>query len=364
MTDLIIEWLQSAQFIAIGDIDLMPLATEESPSAPLALKSRRAEVYFMRGSNDQLWVIKKFLSHHADQTLYRDSIKTLIPHRPGFEAGYLRKVLHQESISNPIFRKPPLSTWIENTILMPAVSGSSWAAVSRNIREGRQYLPKKHRIKLIRSLSEKVQWLEGQDISHRDLSAANVCVDIKEADVHLVDWDAMFHPTLAMPEALTRGTRGYIAPFLNIKGVSDGRHTWRVRADRFSLALLNAEILTISEGFPSTGETGMCDQDDLYNRSGPCLDAMIADLKLNFPRAAALLEQALAASSFDDCPAPADWVMSMGLEPVIRPQAIPVRDRPAFAGLNRSGFTRLNQSVFVKLRRHAFAQPPYRIKTL
>src|SRR6185295_14594664 len=186
MAGVIREWLQSGQFIPIEDIDLLPLATDER-LGPVALKGKRAEVFFMRSSGDQLWVIKKFISNDPAQIEFRDSVKALIPHRPGFEAGYLRKVLSLESISNPDFREPHLSEWIDNAVLMPAVAGVNWSVISHDVRDGRQYLPKKNRISLVRSLCEKVRWLEGQDLSHRDLSAPNVLVDLKEADVHLVD---------------------------------------------------------------------------------------------------------------------------------------------------------------------------------
>jgi serine/threonine protein kinase len=324
------------------------------------MKSKRAEVYFMRDSGDELWAIKRFLLDHPN-TSKRDLIKTLIPHRPGFEAGYMRRVLTQESISNPAFRKPPLSTWIENAVLMPAVKGSSWAAVSAAIIRGQQYLPRKHRLKLIRSLSEKIQWLEGQEISHRDISAANVCVDLKAAEIHLVDWDAIFHPSLPMPTRIGRGTAGYLAPFLNVSGVSDGRLSWKSRADRFGLALLNAEILSISAGLQTTGENGLCHQDELYNRTGPCLDAMDTSLRANYPRASVLLQRALLAESFEDCPRPEDWTSLTGTEPAAKPVPIPIRDAVPLTELNRALFTQQRRSSYTKLKRHLFAQPPFKV---
>lgn len=363
MDDVIRDWLESGQFISIDNVELLPLAADELPGSPVAIKSDRAEVYFLRSSCGQLWVIKKFLSNDFVESQNRTSIKTFIPRRPGFEAGYMRRLLGQMSIASSAHRNSPLATWIESSILMPAVPGIPWAAISRDILDGRQYLPKESRIKLVRSLSEKIRWLEAQDISHRDFSGSNVCIDLETTDLHVVGWDAMFHPDLLEPEALSRGTRGYIAPFLNVRGISDGRYTWVAHADRFALALLNAEVLSISERLPSTGGSGLCDQDEIYNRSGPCLDKMIAALKAAFPRAAALLDQALKAEDFDRCPSPTDWAGLFQAEPEVKTRPIAIRDRSSFSLLNPGGFTRLNQSAFVKLKRHVFAQAPYRMKT-
>lgn len=363
MDDVIRDWLESGQFISIDNVELLPLAADELPASPAAIKSDRAEVYFLRSSSGQLWVIKKSLSNDFVESQNRASIKTFIPRRPGFEAGYMRRLLDQTSIVTSAHRNSALATLIDNSILMPAVPGIPWAAISSEILDGGQYLPNESRIRLVRRLSEKIRWLEAQDISHRDFSGSNVCIDLGSSEVHVVGWDAMFHPALLEPEGLSRGTRGYIAPFLNVRGIADGRYTWVGHADRFALALLNAEVLSISERSPSTGESGLCDQDEIYNRSGPCLDAMIAALKATFPRAAALLDRALKAEDFGRCPSPADWAGLFQAEPEVKTRPIAIRERSSFSLLNSAGFTRLNQSAFVKLKRHVFAQPPYRMKT-
>jgi serine/threonine protein kinase len=360
MTDLIKEWLRSGEFIAIEGIDLLPLPFTEWPDTPCVFKSKRAEVYHLKDLNDQLWVIKKFLTNEAAATQYRNSIKSLIPHRPGFEAGYLRKVLNPASLSNPVLANARLSAWINNAILMPAAHGLPWHVLACDIRDGRQYLPKKQRIRLVRHLSEKIKWLESQDIAHRALSSTNTYVDVSDAEVYLIDWDAIFHPTLPMPEHLRHGDPGYIAPFVKVRGAADAQNTWRVCADRFSLAVLNAEILSIANGVPLTGGEAICDQDEIYNRCGPCLTAIKDGLKAQFPKAFCLFEQTLAATSFDDCPAPADWLSAMGGESVIKPEPIPLKDRPALVRFNRANLVRLDNTAFARLKRHFFEKPPRR----
>ena len=119
MADLITEWLESGQFISIEDRELSPLSADELPCTPVIMRSKRAEVFFMRDSGGELWAIKRFLLDNP-YSCKRDLIKTLLPHRPGFEAGFMRRVLTQASISNAALRKPPLSTWIENALLMPS----------------------------------------------------------------------------------------------------------------------------------------------------------------------------------------------------------------------------------------------------
>lgn len=360
MADPIKEWLWGGQFIAIAGIDLLPLSVMEWPDTPVAFKSARAEVYYLVDPNDQLWVIKKFLTGGAGATLHRNSIQPLIPHRPGFEAGYLRKVLDQASLSHRARSDPGFAAWIDQAVLMPAVCGQRWDELAHALKEGRQYLPRKHRVRLVRKLSEKINWLESQDMAHRSLSSTNIYVDVRDGDVHLIDWDTAFHPALSAPEPLRHGDPGYIAPFVKGRGMADARNTWRVGADRFSLAVLNAEILALDADVPLTGGAAICDQDELYNCRGPCLTAIREGLSDHFPRALRAFEQALAATGFEDCPAPADWLTAIGGEAEIKPDPVPIRDRPAFVHLNQAHLIRLDQPTFVALKRHWFEKPPQR----
>lgn len=360
MTDVIRDWLLSGHFICIEGIDLLPLSVEEWPGTPLALRSSRAEVYYLKDLKNQLWVIKKFLTNSNTEMQYRSSIRSLLPHRPGFESGYLRKVLNQASISGLGVCNLRLSIWIENAILMPAVVGFSWADLTDIVRAGRQYLPKKHCIMLVRKLSERIKWLEGQDVSHRGLANTSIYVDVRNADVHLTGWDTMFHPSLPTPDNLTHVDAGYIPPFVKVRGSTGARNTWRLCTDRFSMTLLNTEFLTIGAESPPAGKGTIWDQDEIYNRSGPSLAAIISRVGAQFPKAAGLLKQALEATSFDDCPAPADWIAAMRSEPTIKAMLIPVKDRATFVGLNKAGFTKLNKSRFAGLKRHAFMRPPHR----
>ncbi|MCI0447945.1 hypothetical protein L0152_32600, partial [bacterium] len=150
------------------------------------------------------------------------------------------------------------------------------------------------------------------------------------------------------------------APFVKGRGMADARNTWRAWADRFSLAVLNAEILTIDPDVPLTGGEAICDQDEIYNRCGPCLTAILDGLKAHFPRAFHLFEQTLAANGFDDCPTPSDWISAMGSESAIKLDPIPVIDRPAFVRFNQANLIRFDQTNFVALKRNRFEEPPRR----
>ncbi|PYP85755.1 MAG: hypothetical protein DMF61_15600 [Blastocatellia bacterium AA13] len=364
IADFLKEWLETGDFITVEHLDLAPVAADVLSGEPLSILSDRSAVVFFRDKGDSLWAIKKVFADGAFQAEHSRAIKSLIPHHPGFEAGYMRRVLDAGAVSAAALRDSPLPAWIHNSILMPAAAGVDWSTFRSDVQHGRQYLPVNQRLALVRSLSQEIQWLEGQDISHRDLSGGNVLVDAANGQVHLVDWEGMFRAELPAPGCLRRGTYGYIAPFVAGKGVSDGRFTWRARADRFALAVICAEILCVSAEFPATSDDGFCGQDELYVRSGPCLSAMTEILERTFFRAALLLKRALAADDFDDCPSPADWAASVGSESKRRRRPIPQRDRATFASLNRFGFTPLNKSLFVRLKRHQFAQPPYRIRLL
>ena len=134
---------------------------------------------------------------------------------------------------------------IENTILMPLVRGSDWANVADKVRAGKINLTSEQRLLLCRNLSEKVSILERSNVSHRDLSSTNVFVDTNTWNVHLIDWDSIFHSSLTFPPNTTFGTNGYVAPFVRVNGSEDPHIRWRCGADRFSLAVLNVEFLCV-----------------------------------------------------------------------------------------------------------------------
>jgi len=177
------------------------------------------------------------------------------------------------------------------------------------------------------NLASQVQLLEQRGLAHRDLSSTNIFIDTNTWEVHLIDWDSMFHSSLTIPANTTFGTNGYIAPFVRINGSEDPRVTWTTASDRFSLAVLSVEFLTVERNSPVTGDGGLVDQDEIFSLRGNGLNQIRARLKAEFPHALTLFENALNARRPGDCPSPDNWlaiggsVKAPSLSDVYDPQA-------------------------------------------
>lgn len=363
MIDIVEAWLKSGKHAEFAGLRLRPNENPLLKGAPLSIVRGQAQAFYLTDDNGLDWILKKFTPARIPDRAYIKAIGSLVPRRPGFQSGYIRRVLSKRDVSGSGFHGADFESWVENTVLMPRINSDDWAALADKLRRGSAALTNGERLLLCRSLSESVGLLEGQDLSHRDLSVTNVFVDVKAALVHLIDWDCLYHPSLTMPRNTTYGTEGYIAPFVKKSGAHDPRVTWRPHADRFGLALLNAEFLCMGAGTPLRNEGGMFEQAELNGGGGPETAKIIDRLRRDFPGADTLLEKALGARSFDDCPSPAEWLAlgapaqspatahapATGTAPAAAP---PPPASPAGPG----GFALLDEAAFVKFDEGALAR--------
>jgi hypothetical protein len=363
MIDIVEAWLKSGKHAEFAGLKLRPNENPLLKGAPLSIVRGQAQAYYLTDDNNLDWILKKFTPARIPDRAYIKAIGSLVPRRPGFQSGYLRRILSKRDVSSSGFHSADFESWVENTVLMARINYDDWAALADKLRRGSATLTNDERLLLCRSLSENVGLLESQDLSHRDLSVTNVFVDVKALLVHLIDWDCLYHPSLTMPRNTTYGTEGYIAPFVKKSGALDPRVTWRPHADRFSMALLNAEFLCMDVGTPLRNEGGMFEQSELYGGGGPEIAQIIDRLKRDFPGTDALLEKALRAQSFDDCPSPAEWLALGG--PTQLPAAVyapaintaPTTAPPlAVSPAGRGAFTLLDEAAFVKFDEGALAQ--------
>lgn len=363
MSDIVEAWLKSGKHAEIAGLRLRPVEHPQFKGILLATSRGQAQAFYLKDENGLEWILKKFSPAKIPDNAYIKAIKSLVPHRPGFQSGYARQILSKTSVAKSGFFSADFVTWVENTVLMPRIKSDDWATLADKIRNGSVTLTKDDRISLCKSLSQQVSLLESNDLSHRDLSVTNVFVDVPNQLVQLIDWDCIFHPSLAMPPNTTFGTEGYIAPFVKASGSPDPQATWRPRADRFSMAILSAEFLSMDIGTPLRNDGGMFEQSELFNRGGPETTRIINNLQNHFPPAANLLEQALRAQSFDDCPSPADWLAFSNPIPMpsikfastfppgatSQPNTAPQVNFSSFALLDEAAFVQLDERAFVHL---------------
>jgi serine/threonine protein kinase len=344
-------WLQSGQYANLAGIDFLPRPHPIMHDSPLVTVRGQAAAYHLRDINDQLWILKKFLPGRSPDAHYVNAISALVPKKPGFESGHERHVLTSSSVSNQGYSRKELAVWIEGTILMRVVDVRDWAGLADDLREGRESLAADQRLLLCQRLCEQVRLLEAADVSHRDLSSTNVFVDSQNLEIHFIDWDSLYHSTLSMPDNTTFGTPGYIAPFIKVNGREDAKISWAPYADRFSMAILSAEFLSLDVGSPLTGDGGTFDQDELYNGGGPKTGAILDRVKVNCPGAVALIEMALGATSFADCPDPDEWIMAMVGKAGRKAMKATPGIRQSFVEFNYDALVTLNKAAFVRLNR-------------
>lgn len=361
MVDVIQTWLGSGQPAILNDVVVWPRRLDELSPAPLLATAEQASSYYLIDEENQGWILKKFFPETQLDSAYVEAIQGLIPKRPGFESGFERQVLQSSSASDFGYSAPEFLVWIEGAILMPQVMSPTWAEVAASIRERSAALSRVERLLLCRKLSEIVGLLESAGLAHRDLSGANVMMDPLNIEIHLIDWDSLFHASLELPANATCGTRGYVAPFVMVDGGLDVHATWQHNSDRFALTALNVELLTASAGL-YVG-SGIPLPDDSPDRSARSLEALRESLRRSFPGAVDLMVAAVAARSFVDCPSPSEWIDLAERELAssdqttwdeASTQAAEVEElytadyQPHFVKINKSAFVRINQGAFVR----------------
>jgi serine/threonine protein kinase len=354
MIDVAEDWLKSGKYAELAGRKLRPIEHPKYKGILLATVRGQAQAFYLKDDNGFDWILKKFSPAKIPDSAYIKAIQSLVPHRPGFQSGYLRQILSAGDVSKTGFSNQAFASWVENTVLMPRIKYDDWGVLAEKIRSGSVRLASDTRVLLCQSLAQQVSLLESNDLSHRDLSITNVFVDVQAQFIHLIDWDCLFHPSLSMPPNTTFGTEGYIAPFVKISSGPDPRLTWRPRADRFSMAILNAEFLSMNAGTPLNHDGGMFEQSELYSRGGPETARVISNLQKNFPAAARLLEKALQAQGFDDCPSPSEW-LALG-NPIQMASPNLSAARTSGATSQPKAATLMNPAAFVALDEAAFAQ--------
>jgi internalin A len=319
MSDIIDRWLKSAKFAIIEGLALRPRESPFLKGTALVTSRGQANVYFL--NNGTRWILKKFLEGRKPGTKYLEAIAKVLPKDHfGFESGIQRKLLRESSLSGDGYYSTEFSEWLCDAVLMPSVTGYDWAFWADKLRDDRLSLSQQQRLQLCKHLSEHIICLEENGISHRDLSSTDIMIDSQTWQVHLIDWDSLYHDSLDMPENTTFGTYGYLSPIIK----ESPHNSWCQYSDRFALAILNVEFLLMTKGYPLTGDGGMFEQKELNNRYGPGISKALNDLHKDFPEAASLFSTALDANSFEQCPSPQAWLrvvpgLAKPLPPIVSP---------------------------------------------
>ncbi len=204
----------------------------EHPAAkgmPYGQTGRRATVYQVKNGADvhALKVFTKaFRSHQIESGAKRIAGYAT---QPGLQVC-ARLVLTRQNHRNLIEEQ----TDLEYAVIMPWVHGSTW----QEIMLARQPFSPEQSLETARNFVNILVAMEERGLAHCDLSGPNILLD--DTLVNLVDVEDMYGPGLEKPEKLPGGSAGYAH-----KTAAQG--LWSAEADRFSGAVLIAEMLAWSD---------------------------------------------------------------------------------------------------------------------
>jgi serine/threonine protein kinase len=306
----VVNWHRSGKPAALDGHRLRPRPAKAMPDTPLTVQRGQADSLFCREQAGRDLILKKFNPGRDPGIDYLKAIGPLLPPHRGFTCGTGRRVLEARDVKNEraCYYTRPFQQWVDGTVLMPKIDGFTWASVADEVRTGRLLVKPWQRLALCHSLSELARELEAWQCAHRDFSCGNAMLQPRSCRVELIDFDALYHPSLAMPPATTIGTEGYIAPFVWRSGEPNVKLTWCPHADRFALAILNIEFLLLNTGDEIQNDGGLFPQAELRARHGPRLRAVMRRLQSDYPEARKLLEVAINSRDYDECPSPEAWL--------------------------------------------------------
>ena len=213
-------------------IDNIRYKFTEHPMAkgmPYGQTGRRATIYQLVSNNLSLHALKVFTKAFRSPE-YGNSLEAFrqISKIPGMQVCE-RSIITAAQNQKLIEQFPE----IRFAVLMPWVDGETWF----DIIFSRKPLTPYTSLEIARALSQTLSALEEKEIAHCDLSGPNLIINTNQVpSIALVDLEEMYSPFMTCPEKLPSGTSGYAH-----SSVSHG--IWEPTADRFSAAILFAEIL-------------------------------------------------------------------------------------------------------------------------
>ncbi|HYK03147.1 MAG TPA: serine/threonine-protein kinase [Thermoanaerobaculia bacterium] len=196
-----------------------------APRAVHALEASRATVYQVVAEDGAHYALKVFKLRFRTPSLVEITGRLRpLQSLPGLLAA------ERLIVTTP----PPQLPDLLYAVFIPWVHGRTWSDVLVRARRG-STLGLDEAVRLCDRFLLIVETLQSRGIAHTDLSPANVVFDLATVDVQLVDLEDLHIAGATQPGAPSRGSRGYQHP--------GGETCWHADGDRYSSAILAAEIL-------------------------------------------------------------------------------------------------------------------------
>lgn len=189
------------------------------------------------------------------------------------------------------------------SVLMPWIEGPTWVEV----------LSKKEPINIVSSrkialaIAKTLSNLESRNIAHCDVASTNIIIPLlaknnKNSVIEFVDFADIYSTQLESPPSLPKGTNGY-----GHKTAKVG--LWNQYADRFSAAVLIAEVLGWSNQEirdRATPESFFLEYE--MQKDGEKFELLFSDLEKRWGSAIAIyFKKAWFSDKLEDCPSLGSW---------------------------------------------------------
>jgi serine/threonine protein kinase len=299
------------------DIDSKQLSFVEHPSFrghTYAQEGRAAVVYKVIDKNKRAFALKvyKRLYQSKDIDLRVQQLNKYASF-PGLYACR-QQVITAKTSPSLVKTFPEL----QYAVLMPWIEGDSWFDVLVGKPPFQKLISRTIAVNFANILCK----LERHELAHCDLSSANVIVNLNTGSVELIDLDTMYSSTMPRPMDLPAGSDGYAHEIQRNRGY------WGTQGDRFSGAILLAEMLTFHDDrirYSSFTESYF-DQHELQKSKTNRFPLAIQVLREqgDVP-AAELFEKVWLSESLDECPRLCEWADALAhtdVAPVIKKRPI------------------------------------------
>ncbi|HZO73005.1 MAG TPA: hypothetical protein VFB60_12460 [Ktedonobacteraceae bacterium] len=273
-----------------------------------AIEGGEAMVYQLREvASGKIWTLKVSKTPFRGKHILR-STNALAPyaHLPGLSLG--RRVCFTKATHPALIAAHP---GLEYAVLMPWLSGQSWAGFLANRATGPDNEPYTPQVALKLAIAmAQVLWdLEAHSLAHTDIAGSNVLLMPAFNLVELLDLENLYMPNSPIPQQCSQGSPGYQHRSLDRRGY------WRPDGDRFSGAIIITEMLTwcdarVQKLTPPNAES-LFPLEDLQQINTPRW-RVVRDALWNIcPPALRLFDQAWSSTDLSQCPELSAWAMTL-----------------------------------------------------
>jgi type II secretory pathway pseudopilin PulG len=189
---------------------------------------------------------------------------------------------------------------LQYSALMAWIKGKTWNDILFRADTGGAVYGRDVALRLSSRFLDVMAALEREGVAHTDISPGNVIVDLERNDVQLVDLEDLYVPGVPKPKTQNTGTQGYRHPSAD----SDQKTTWCAEGDRYSTAVMAAEMLLLSNPVLRAEErdNGFFGGSRTNAASMQRFNANFTFLQSIAPEFAALFKTAWMSPTLDACP--------------------------------------------------------------